>query len=169
VRIARCHADLGVTEDLHHHALVDALSQQQGGSGVPGIMKPRIADVDASSMAFHSPQSARGLIGRPLAWHHTRSLSCHAGPAAIRSASRAARCNRRAATSGGGTATTRRLLADLSSASTRPPPCGKMATESRRSTFRAVAPWSRSAVVTTPPRGSTPLLLPPVCPFGGGW
>jgi hypothetical protein len=29
--------------------------------------------------------------------------------------------------------------------------------------------WSRSAVVTTPPRGSTPLLLPPVCLFGGVW
>jgi len=32
VRIARCHADLGMTKDLHHHALVDALSQQQVGA-----------------------------------------------------------------------------------------------------------------------------------------
>jgi hypothetical protein len=65
--IARRHADLGVAEDLHYHALVDALGQQQGGNGVPGIMKPRITDVDRFEHGFPftpiSPRIDRAAIG----------------------------------------------------------------------------------------------------------
>ena len=38
------YADLGVAEDLHHHALVDALGEQQGGSCVAGVMNANWAD-----------------------------------------------------------------------------------------------------------------------------
>jgi hypothetical protein len=44
-----------------------------------------------------------------LAWANTRSWSSHNEPAAMRSSSWVARCNRRASTSGVGSATVRRL------------------------------------------------------------
>lgn len=33
-----------MAQDLHHNALIDAQGEQQGGSGVPGIMDPDLAD-----------------------------------------------------------------------------------------------------------------------------
>jgi hypothetical protein len=33
-----------MSEDLHHDALINALSKQQSGRGVPGIMNPHPAD-----------------------------------------------------------------------------------------------------------------------------
>jgi hypothetical protein len=38
------HADLGVAEDLHDDTLIDALGEQQGGRGVPGVMDPHVTD-----------------------------------------------------------------------------------------------------------------------------
>ena len=42
--VFRGHADLRATEGLHHNALVNALSKQERGRGVPGIMDPYPAD-----------------------------------------------------------------------------------------------------------------------------
>jgi len=68
-----------VAEDLHYDALINALSKQQSGRGVPGIMNPHPADSAALSRSFHSSQSAWAPIGRPLGWHQTKSPSCQIG------------------------------------------------------------------------------------------
>lgn len=38
------HADLRVTEDLHHNPLVHTLSEQESGRGMPRIVNPRVPD-----------------------------------------------------------------------------------------------------------------------------
>jgi hypothetical protein len=44
VGVLRGHADLGVTEDLHYDALINALGEQQRGRSVPGIVNPHTPD-----------------------------------------------------------------------------------------------------------------------------
>lgn len=58
--VATGHADLRVAKDLHHHALVDALREQQGGSRVPGVMNANLADSGRSEQ--RSPFIPVGVV-----------------------------------------------------------------------------------------------------------
>ena len=89
------------------------------------------------SRAFHSSQSSCGSIARPVGPDQTRSQSCHACPAAARSASWYSRCFRSAGTSSAGSGTARPRL-PLGLVKSHPPfRCGHDAVQSGVAEARA--------------------------------
>lgn len=54
VRVHGHHADLLVTKHLHDHALVNALGEQEGGGGVPGVMNAYLADTSRLEQGLSS-------------------------------------------------------------------------------------------------------------------
>ena len=55
-----------MAEYLHHNALINALSKQQSGRGVPGIMNPHPADSDGFEQIIPFVPVGVGADGPPV-------------------------------------------------------------------------------------------------------